>query len=63
MDDLHVGDHAVLLDLGLARLLRGVGDADALTALGGAASGCRLQLPLQADHLARQFLVCSAGIL
>lgn len=63
MHDLHVGDHPVLFDLGLAGLLCGVGDADALIALGGAASRCCLELSLQTDHLAHQFFVRSAGLL
>lgn len=42
MHDLHVGDHAVLLDLSLPGLLRGVVDADALIALGGAPAVGRL---------------------
>lgn len=42
MDDLHVGNHAILLDLRLPRLLRGVVDADALVAFGGAPAVSRL---------------------
>lgn len=53
MDDLHVSDHTVLLDLSLTGLLRGIVDADALATLRGTPGGCRLQLPLQANHLTR----------
>jgi hypothetical protein len=42
VDDLHVSDHTVLLDLSLAGLLRGIVDADALATLRGATGGGRL---------------------
>jgi hypothetical protein len=63
VDDLHVADEAVLLDLGLPRFLRRVVDADALAALRRAPAHCQLQLPLKAHHLPHQLLLRKTALL